>query len=83
MPAGAIPGCERSSCSFSVDAHRMLARASLPVVNMGIALSVVFDMVTKPASVPVALGVIAIGIVASAALSLRRPVAAVEQARAT
>lgn len=43
----------------------------LPAVNTGIALSVVFDMVTKPASVPVALGIIAIGIVASAALVLR------------
>lgn len=45
--------------------------AILPVVNTGVALSVVFDMVTKPASVPVALGVIAIGIVASATLALR------------
>jgi len=47
--------------------------ALLPVVNTGIALAVVFDMVTKPASVLVALGVIAFGVVASGALALRRP----------
>ena len=52
----------------------------LPVVNTGIALSVVFDMVTKPASVPVALGVIAIGAVVSAAFVARRPAAAVSAA---
>jgi len=44
----------------------------LPVVNTGIALSVVFDMVTKPASVPVALGVIVIGALLSAATTWRR-----------
>lgn len=47
--------------------------ALLPLVNTGIALAVVFDMVTKPASVLVALGVIALGIVASVGLALRRP----------
>jgi hypothetical protein len=44
----------------------------LPLVNTGVALGVVFDMVTKPASVPVALGVIAIGIATSAALAWRK-----------
>jgi hypothetical protein len=44
----------------------------LPVVNAGIALSVVFAMVTKPASVPVALGVIGIGAVLSVATTWRR-----------
>jgi len=43
-----------------------------PVVNTGIALSVVFDMVTKPSSVPVALGVIGIGALLSAATTWRR-----------
>jgi hypothetical protein len=46
--------------------------AMLPFVNTGIALAVVFDMVTKPASVLVALGVIALGIVLAAALASRR-----------
>jgi hypothetical protein len=41
--------------------------AMLPVINTGVSLSVVFDMVTKPAGVPVALGVIALGIASSAA----------------
>ena len=53
--------------------------AMLPVVNTGVALSVVFDMVTKPASTGVALGVIAIGIVGSALAAWRkRPVAVAE-----
>ena len=47
--------------------------ATLPVVNTGIAIAVVFDMVTKPASIPLALGVIAIGIAVSGATTLRRP----------
>jgi hypothetical protein len=34
----------------------------LPLVNTGVALGVVFDMVTKPSSVPVSLGVIALGL---------------------
>ena len=46
--------------------------ATLPVVNTGIALAVVFDMATKPASVPVALLVIAVGIALGAASSMRR-----------
>ena len=45
--------------------------AILPVVNTGIALSVVFDMVTKPTSVPVALGVMVIGVMTSLVLALR------------
>ena len=45
--------------------------AALPAINTGIALSVAFDMVTKPASIHVALGVLAIGIVLSAAASMR------------
>lgn len=53
--------------------------ALLPAINTGIALSVVFDMVMKPASVSVALGVIAIGIALSAAIAWRKrpaPIAA-------
>lgn len=45
--------------------------AILPVVNTGIALSVVFDMVTKPASVAVALGIVAVGVALTAALGFR------------
>ena len=46
--------------------------ATLPVVNTGIALAVVFDMATKPASVPVALLVVVLGIALGVASSLRR-----------
>jgi hypothetical protein len=48
--------------------------AALPAINTGIAMSVAFDMVTKPASVPVALGVVVVGIALGAATSMRRPV---------
>jgi hypothetical protein len=46
--------------------------ATLPVVNTGIALAVVFDMATKPTSVPVALFVIVVGIALAASASMRR-----------
>ena len=49
--------------------------AALPMINTCIALSVAFDMVTKPASIPVALGIIAVGIVVGAALSMRQRMA--------
>lgn len=55
----------------------------LPAVNTGIALAVVFDMVTKPESVAVALGVIALGIVLSGAGAMRKPAPLMEQARAS
>jgi len=45
---------------------------ALPVINTGIALAVGFDMVTKPASVVVALGIVAVGIAIPAAMVLRR-----------
>jgi hypothetical protein len=44
----------------------------LPLINTGIAIAVVFDMTTKPASVPVALGMIALGVIAGAAPALLR-----------
>jgi hypothetical protein len=56
--------------------------ATLPVVNTGIALAVAFDMVTKPASVPIALGVVALGIAISFALGARRPAPATKRVRA-
>ena len=46
--------------------------AMLPLINTGVALGVVFDMVTKPLSISVALGVIAAGIGVSAALAWRQ-----------
>ena len=49
----------------------------LPLVNTGVALALVFDMVVKPGSAGVALGVIAIGIGVGALLAWRqRPAAA-------
>ena len=43
----------------------------LPVINTGVAIAVVFDMVVKPASVALALGIIALGAAAGAATALR------------
>ena len=46
--------------------------AMLPVINTGVALAVVFDMVTKPASVVAALTVLGIGVAVSALLAWRQ-----------
>jgi hypothetical protein len=46
--------------------------AMLPLINTGVALGVVFDMVTKPVSVPVALAMIAVGIVVSGIAAWRQ-----------
>jgi len=56
--------------------------AALPAINTGIALSVVFDMVTKPSSVPVALGIVAVGIAISAVGAMRRRAPATTSASA-
>jgi hypothetical protein len=45
--------------------------AMLPLINSGVALGVVFDMVTKPSSVLVSMGVIVVGIAVTAALAQR------------
>ena len=49
-----------------------LLLALLPMMNTLIALSVAFDMVTKPTSIPVALGVIAVGAILGAGLGARQ-----------
>ena len=49
----------------------------LPTVNSGIALAVAFDMVMKTESVPISLGVIAVGIVLGVLAAPRRPATAV------
>ena len=54
--------------------------AVLPPINTGIALAVAFDMVTKPASVPAALGVIALGMTLGAVGVVRGVVRPVRQA---
>ena len=45
--------------------------AVLPMINTGIAISVVFDMATKPTSIPLALGIIGIGVALGFGLGLR------------
>lgn len=53
----------------------------LPVMNTGVALGVVFDMATKPASIAGALGVIAAGAAITGALASRRKPAPAPQPR--
>jgi hypothetical protein len=57
--------------------------AVLPTVNTGIALAVAFDMVMKPVSVPLALGVVAVGIVLGVLAAPKRPGPALAQSMAT
>ena len=45
----------------------------LPTINTGIALAVAFVMVTKPTSIPIALGIVALGIVLGAFAAKRAP----------
>lgn len=45
----------------------------LPTINSGIALAVAFVMVTKPTSIPIALGIVAIGIVLGVLTAPKRP----------
>ena len=56
--------------------------AMLPVVNTFIALAVTFDMVTKPASVPIALGILALGVALGVASAMRSPAPAPRRAPA-
>lgn len=49
----------------------------LPVVNTGVALAVVFDMVTKPVSVSLALGIILLGAVLSVGITRRKTMSSV------
>lgn len=56
--------------------------AMLPLINTGIALAVVFDMVTKPTSILVALSVIAAGVVLAGIAAWRQRPAAAEAVEA-
>jgi hypothetical protein len=57
--------------------------AVLPTVKTGIALAVAFDMVMKPVSVPLALGVVAVGIVLGVLAAPKRPGPALAQSMAS
>jgi hypothetical protein len=51
----------------------------LPAVNTGVALAVALDMVAKPTSIPIALGIVAVGIVLGALTAPKRPATAARQ----
>ncbi|MFL5619629.1 MAG: hypothetical protein ACJ79A_14700 [Gemmatimonadaceae bacterium] len=51
----------------------------LPTINTGIALAVALDMVTKPTSIPIALGIIAAGIVLGYLAGPKRPASIAHQ----
>lgn len=66
IKGGALKGVLEGIAAKGADqpAPRMQPPAAvvmLPMVNTGIALAVAFDMVTKPTSIPIALGIIAVG----------------------
>jgi hypothetical protein len=45
----------------------------LPTINTGVALAVALDMVAKPTSIPIALGIVAVGAVLGALAAPKRP----------
>ena len=51
----------------------------LPTINTGLALAVAFVMVTKPTSIPIALGIVAVGIVLGFLAAPKQPVSASAQ----
>ena len=51
----------------------------LPTINTGVALAVAFVMVTKPTSIPIALGIVAVGIVLGFLAAPKRPASAAGQ----
>jgi hypothetical protein len=51
----------------------------LPTINTGVALAVAFVMVTKPTSIPIALGIVAVGIVLGFLAAPKRPASVATQ----
>jgi hypothetical protein len=51
----------------------------LPTLNTGVALAVALDMVAKPTSIPIALGIVAVGAVLGAFVAPKRPAAMAAQ----
>jgi hypothetical protein len=45
----------------------------LPTINTGVALAVALDMVAKPTSIPIALGIVAVGVVLGVLAAPKRP----------
>jgi hypothetical protein len=45
----------------------------LPTINTGVALAVALDMVAKPTSIPIALGIVAVGAVLGLLVAPKRP----------
>jgi hypothetical protein len=45
----------------------------LPTINTGVALAVALDMVAKPTSIPIALGIVAVGAVLGFFAAPKRP----------
>ena len=51
----------------------------LPTINTGVALAVALVMVAKPTSIPIALGIVAVGIVLGALAAPKRPASVAAQ----
>ena len=84
IKGGALKGVLEQMASKGADqpAPKLVPPAAvvlLPTVNTGIALAVAFVMVTKPTSIPIALGIVAVGIVLGALAAPKRPASAAAQ----
>ena len=51
----------------------------LPAINTGVALAVALDMVAKPTSIPIALGIVAVGVVLGFLAAPKRPTSVAAQ----
>ena len=84
IKGGALKGVLEQMASNGADqpAPRLVppvAVVLLPTINTGLALAVAFVMVTKPTSVPIALGIVAVGIVLGFLAAPRQPASASAQ----
>jgi hypothetical protein len=81
IKGGALKGVLEQMASKGADqpAPRLVPPAAvvlLPTINTGLALAVAFVMVTKPTSVPIALGIVSVGIVLGVLAAPKQPASA-------
>jgi hypothetical protein len=81
IKGGALKGVLEQMAAKGADqpAPRLVppvALVLLPTINTGLALAVAFVMVTKPTSIPIALGIVAVGIVLGVLAAPKQPASA-------
>jgi len=78
IKGGVLKGVLEQVASKGTDqpAPRLVPPAAivmLPTINTGVALAVALDMVAKPTSIPIALGIVAVGVVLGVLAAPKRP----------